>query len=1190
MAQLGFFDATPRSGDRFIQRGPAREPRWYQLEAEQACVNSWKQFRSTLLVMATGLGKCLGRGVPVLRFDGSIVPVEDVRVGDMLMGPDSKPRRVLSLARGNGPMFRIVPIKGDPWTCNWCHILTLKHTETGKVEDVQLDEYLRKTDNYRHLRKQFSVGVDFPVSPEPLPIDPYILGLWLGDGTKNLRGFTISKPDPEIRESLSAFSVANGYRLSVSYPDLKCPQYSVRSNSPTGRGGFGLLDTMRELMGEAPHVPHAYRVASREHRLELLAGLMDTDGHLGGGGFEFCQRSREIFDGCVFVARSLGLKVTPGTRLISGVVYRRAFIFGDIDMIPTRIPRKKAAPRKQAKDPLRTGFSVEAIGDDDYFGFTLDGDGRFLLGDFTVTHNTFTFSRIAQCWPYEFDASPNVLVLAHREELVRQAAKSLSIATGEPVGIEKADERSSPKHRIVVGSVQSMNKARLDRLGVNRFGLVIFDECFPAGTLVDGRPIETIRTGELVLSLDHATGELARRKVVRVFKKPCPETVKVISCGATTLTATFNHPVFIHGKGYSSAEDIVPGDMLCMWTRVHGREGQLLEATEDVRREVQSAEVIGDYGAHEHCSRERSHDVPQPHAQKGSQGARFETSARDGSWAKGTGRQRPRPYPSSGATAGGSRGTLGSGAPDPYTSSSRFWIPDVLQGGPCSGGGEDRGRVGRPEPQLNGETAPGHEEGFVLAWSRVDSVEDQECPGDGFVYNLEVEGAHTYFANGILVHNCHHALAPSYRRAFEYFDAKLLGVTATPDRADEKALGQVFEDVAFTYDIENGIGDGFLVPLRGTSIQLDEIDISGVEESAGDLSAGQLDDAMFRAVNGIVSRSRELEPDRPALYFWPGVRCAEAAAARANALRPGSAAWVAGELRTNGTDCPVKDAIRRFASGELKELHNCQILTEGFDAPPTSLIVLGRPTKSRSLIVQKIGRGLRALPGVIDALPSRDDAPARRESIARSSKPDALVLDFVGNAGKHKLVGPVDALAGNYTEEEVEEAKKKLKKGDAADVRDALKEAREKLQRAARQANVKVKSRETKWNPFEVLDVDMDQSERYVRRFGFKPPSEKQVEALKKLGIPEEQLEGLSRHGASKLFEAMGKRREEGLATLKQLKTLRNWGITDDKLKFERASEAMTYLANNGWGRKGKIDPQKLLSIVYRNREPGDEG
>lgn len=913
MAQLGFFD-KPASGDRYISRGPAREARWYQIEAERCILNSWRQFRSTLLVMATGLGKCLGRSVPVLRYDGTIVPVEDVRVGDLLMGPDSRPRRVLSLARGTGPMFRITPIKGDAWTCNWCHILTLKHTVTGEIEDVQLDEYLKQTNNYRHLRKQFSVGVDFAPQNTPLPIDPYILGIWLGDGTKNLSTFVVSKPDQEIKQALEKFAASIGCYVSVRYEheESKCPSYCVRTVEPTGRGGSKLIQAMRELMGDAPHVPHMYMTASRHDRLELLAGLLDTDGHLNSSGFEWCQKSKAIFDGGVFLARSLGLKVTTAEKVVNGTVYHRAFIFGDTDMVPTRIPRKKASPRLQKKDALRTGFSVEPIGDDDYFGFTLDGDGRFLLGDFTVTHNTFTFSRIAQCWPYDFDASPNVLVLAHREELVRQAAQALSIATGEPVGIEKADERSSPKHRIVVGSFQSMNKARLDRLGRDRFGLVIADEA-------------------------------------------------------------------------------------------------------------------------------------------------------------------------------------------------------------------------------------------------------------------------------------HHILAPTYRRAFDFFDAKQLGVTATPDRADEKALGQVFEDVAFTYDIEDGIEDGFLVPLRGTSVQLDEIDISGVEESAGDLSAGQLDDAMFRAVNGIVSRSRELEPDRPALYFWPGVRCAEAAAARANALRPGTAAWVAGELREDSPDCPVRDAIRRFKKGELKELHNCQILTEGFDAPPTSLIVLGRPTKSRSLIVQKIGRGLRSLPGVIDQFPDREAAERRRSAILASAKPDCVVLDFVGNAGKHKLVGPVDALAGNHTEEEVEEAKKKLKKGEASDIREALKEAREKLQRAARQAKVKVKSRETKWNPFEVLDVDMDQSERYVRRFGFKPPSEKQVEALKKMGIPEEQLEGLSRHGASKLFEAMGKRREQGLATLKQVKLLSRYGLTDDKIQFSRASEAMTYLAKQGWGRNGKIDPQELLRIVYRDRQPGED-
>jgi type I site-specific restriction endonuclease len=471
----------------------------------------------------------------------------------------------------------------------------------------------------------------------------------------------------------------------------------------------------------------------------------------------------------------------------------------------------------------------------------------------------------------------------------------------------------------------------------------------------------------------------------------------------------------------------------------------------------------------------------------------------------------------------------------------------------------------------------------------VDSAEAEEQIFAGTVYNLEVAGAHTYFANGILVHNCHHFTASTYRRAFEFFDAKRLGVTATPDRADEVALGMILEDVAFTYDIGDGIADGFLVPLVGQSVQLDEIDISGVQDSAGDLSAGQLDDAMFKAVNGIVARSRELEPDRPALYFWPGVRCAEAAAARANALRPGSAEWVAGELRADGADCPVKNAIRRFRNGELKELHNCQVLTEGFDAPPTSLIVLGRPTKSRALIVQKIGRGLRSLPGVIDAFPDKRQECERRAAIANSAKPNAVVLDFVGNAGKHTLVDPVDALAGNHTDEEVEEVKKLIKKGNAADIREALKEAREKLARAAMAAKVRVKSRETQWDPFKILDVDLGDSERYTRRFGFKPPSERQADALKKFGIDDKELEGLSRSAASKLLDSLFKRKADGLASLKQVKQLKKYGIVETAVKADRAKEAMAYLNEQGWGRYGKIDPAKLTEIVYGTRQPGED-
>jgi replicative DNA helicase len=335
-----------------------------------------------------GMGKCLGKGTLVLKYNGETIPAEEVKVGDLLMGPDSRPRRVRSTASGAGPLFRVVPKKGDAWVCNWCHVLTLKHSETGSVVDLPLDEYIRKTGKFKHHAKLFAVPVEFEPFEQPPPLDPYVIGLWLGDGTKSLKTFQVTKPDQEVEDALVAFAATHHMRASAYKSPSRCK--TCKTVSVVGRKGkrSALLGTMRELFPKGLEIPARYKYGSRAERLQLLAGLLDSDGHLRFGGFEFVQKDRLLARDTAFVARSLGFKVTVSTKVVGGEPYERLGIIGDLSIVPNRIQRKKAPVRQQKKDPLRTGFKVEPIGDGDYFGFELDGDGRFLLGDFTVTHNT----------------------------------------------------------------------------------------------------------------------------------------------------------------------------------------------------------------------------------------------------------------------------------------------------------------------------------------------------------------------------------------------------------------------------------------------------------------------------------------------------------------------------------------------------------------------------------------------------------------------------------------------------------------------------------------------------------------------------------------------------------------------------------------------------------------------------------
>lgn len=409
----------------------------------------------------------------------------------------------------------------------------------------------------------------------------------------------------------------------------------------------------------------------------------------------------------------------------------------------------------------------------------------------------------------------------------------------------------------------------------------------------------------------------------------------------------------------------------------------------------------------------------------------------------------------------------------------------------------------------------------------------------------------------IIFDECHHAIARTYRRPIDHFeDAKVLGVTATPDRSDEKALGQLFDSCAFSMDIEDGIDAGYLVPLRGQEVFLDEIDLSEVKTSAGDLNIGDLDEAMVKAVEGIVTETLRLRPNGKGACFFPGVRSAEYACEVFNKHVPGSACFLDGK-----TD-PLerKSIVADFKRGRYQWLCNCQIATEGFDAPDVDTIVQGRPTKSRSFYAQTVGRGTRPLPGLVDEYHGQAMAGWRKTAIEQSAKPCCYILDFVGNAGKHSLCTLTDVLGGNYSDEEVALAKKQAKGGGEVDPQQALKSAREELRRLTRARQAKVKSRVREFDPFQTLHLDPDDPK--IARYGSTPASEAQIRALAKFGVDASKF---TKGQASKMMDAVISRSRRDLATVKQLKVLNKYGIDKPNISFDRAHAAIDYISSTGW-------------------------
>lgn len=464
---------------------PLIELRPYQHAAMEAITRGFADYQRQLAVKPTG---CHAAGHQILMADGRTKAVELIVVGDRVMGPDGAPRTVLELHQGRDEMFRIIPTKGEAFTVNAGHILHLRRTSTGKASedsqpwacDISVSEYLGRSKNFKHLHKLERCAVEFaPLERKPWHIASYILGVAIGDGSLHKPNISICTPDEEIVRELNRFAHCIDSDIRVeSMPDNKASNYFFKGKLQ--RHGFEFFRYAVRRMGldvrcEAKFVPEEYKIATRHERLELLAGLLDTDGHMTKGGFEYSTKSLRLAEDVLFVARSLGLAAYQSEKVVKGQPYQRIYISGDCSVIPLRIKRKQASARGQIKSVLVTGFSVESADEGNYFGFTLDGDHLYLDSSFTVHHNsgkTVLFSALAQHYQPK-----RTLVLAHREELIDQAVDKIMRTTGLRAEVEMASSRASLDAPVVVASVQTlMREQRRSRWPRDHFGLVVVDE------------------------------------------------------------------------------------------------------------------------------------------------------------------------------------------------------------------------------------------------------------------------------------------------------------------------------------------------------------------------------------------------------------------------------------------------------------------------------------------------------------------------------------------------------------------------------------------------------------------------------------------------------------------------------------------------------------------------------------------
>lgn len=442
----------------------------------------------------------------------------------------------------------------------------------------------------------------------------------------------------------------------------------------------------------------------------------------------------------------------------------------------------------------------------------------------------------------------------------------------------------------------------------------------------------------------------------------------------------------------------------------------------------------------------------------------------------------------------------------------------------------------------------------------------------------------------LLIDEAHRSVAKTYRQMINHYcqnpNLKVVGFTATPDRADEQALQQVFERVAYEMHLPPAVQAGWLVRPNQQFVDVDGLDLSSVTVgNDGDLKASDLE-AQFNAeekLHSVAWPMIDICGDRQAMIFVPGVQSAHTLADILNGHRPGKAAALDGTIRTRDPATYAK-VLADYKNGSIQFLVNVELFCEGFDSPNTSVIGMARPTKSRAKYSQMVGRATRPLPGTIEALLGtqfwRLETPEERcAAIAASNKPECLILDFVGNSGRHSLVSLGDILGGRYKDEVVARAKKNAKKksdrGEKSDMIEELEEAEKEIQNEAyahRQklictARYSLRSA----NGFDTFGIVKTREPGWHRG---RTPSQKQLECLERSGVP---TKDLSFTDASRLVQEVIDRSKKGLASYKQLAILeRNhvFAIDGKKLTectFGEVSRRIDQLSKEqGWGRNSR--------------------
>jgi len=411
-----------------------------------------------------------------------------------------------------------------------------------------------------------------------------------------------------------------------------------------------------------------------------------------------------------------------------------------------------------------------------------------------------------------------------------------------------------------------------------------------------------------------------------------------------------------------------------------------------------------------------------------------------------------------------------------------------------------------------------------------------------------------YFGT-IIIDEAHHCLSDSYQRVLEHFGgANVLGVTATPDRSDMRNLGQYFDSLAYEYTLPKAIREGYLSPIKALTVPL-KLDISQVGVAAGDYKAGELGTALEPYLEQIAYHMRNYCARRRTVVFLPLV-------ATSQKFRDILEAHGFRAAEVNGNSADRAEVLADFQAGRYDVLCNSMLLTEGWDCPAVDCIIVLRPTKSRSLYCQMVGRGTRLAPG----------------------KDYLLLLDFLWHVERHELCRPASLICENADvarkmTENLEAAAGCPTDIEAAEQRASADVVAEREEALAKQLREMRRRKQRLVDPLQFeMSVQAEDLSGYIPAFGWEsePPTDRQKERLEKAGILPDEIDSAGK--ASKLLDRLDKRRDAGLTTPKQIRFLEGRGFRHvGTWTFDSAKQLIDRIAANGWR-----TPKGIVPAEYR--------